>query len=294
MQLSQTVSQHVFEPCFSCIAAQSLREDDTSPKMDAAAVSAALGEALSAAGVPALDEAVHSYVVSLAGILIASRAFEASQWNKGLGPYLETPLSKKEAATVIKGLCDRCTPHDSSDDDDDDDGEGEELCHCKFSLAYGGKILLNNAVMRLKRGRRYGLCGANGAGKSTLMKSIAAGKVEGFPPPDQLRTVYVEHDIQGSVEDLSVVQFVMADPLLAGNAEGDVAAVLGSVGFTPEMQAMPITSLSGGWKMKLALARAQMMKADILLLDEPTNHVSSTSSAVLLSLAFVKGTKPVD
>lgn len=55
--------------------------------------------------------------------------------------------------------------------------QGEELCHCKFSLAYGGKILLNNAVMRLVRGRRYGLCGANGAGKSTLMKAIAAGKV---------------------------------------------------------------------------------------------------------------------
>lgn len=48
----------------------------------------------------------------------------------------------------------------------------------------------------VQRGRRYGLCGANGVGKSTLMRAIAANKVDGFPPPDQLRTVYVEHDIQ--------------------------------------------------------------------------------------------------
>ena len=68
----------------------------------------------------------------------------------------------------------------------------------------GGKILLNGARLILKRGRRYGLCGANGVGKSTLMKAIAANKVEGFPPPDQLRTVYVEHDIQATLEELTV------------------------------------------------------------------------------------------
>ncbi len=46
-----------------------------------------------------------------------------------------------------------------------DDEEGDELCNCEFSLAYGAKILLNNAALRLKRGRRYGLCGPNGVGK---------------------------------------------------------------------------------------------------------------------------------
>ena len=45
-------------------------------------------------------------------------------------------------------------------DDDEDDGE-EELCNCEFSLGYGGRILLNNTVLRLKRGRRYGLCGVS-------------------------------------------------------------------------------------------------------------------------------------
>lgn len=41
------------------------------------------------------------------------------------------------------------------------------------------------------------------------MRAIAANKVEGFPPPDQLRTVYVEHDIQGALEDLCVVDYVL-------------------------------------------------------------------------------------
>lgn len=76
--------------------------------------------------------------------------------------------------------------------------EGEDLCNCEFSLAYGGKILLNNARLHLKRGQRYGLCGPNGAGKSTLMRAIANGQLDGFPPKSELRTVYVEHDIDAS------------------------------------------------------------------------------------------------
>jgi hypothetical protein len=48
-------------------------------------------------------------------------------------------------------------------DGDDEDGE-EELCNCEFSLGYGGRILLNNARLRLKRGRRYGLCGVSRCG----------------------------------------------------------------------------------------------------------------------------------
>ena len=66
--------------------------------------------------------------------------------------------------------------------------EGEELCNCEFSLAYGGMILLNNTKLRLHRGQRYGLCGPNGVGKTTLMRAIANGQLEGFPPGDVLNT----------------------------------------------------------------------------------------------------------
>ena len=71
----------------------------------------------------------------------------------------------------------------------EDDEEGEDLCNCEFSLAYGGKILLNNARLHMKRGQRYGLCGHNGCGKSTLMRAIANDQLEGFPPPTELKTV---------------------------------------------------------------------------------------------------------
>lgn len=66
--------------------------------------------------------------------------------------------------------------------------------------------------MRLIRGRRYGLCGPNGVGKSTLMRAIANGQVDGFPPADELRTVYVEHDIQVrlSLLGLSPMHFITA------------------------------------------------------------------------------------
>jgi elongation factor 3 len=60
--------------------------------------------------------------------------------------------------------------------------------------------------MRLIRGNRYGLCGPNGVGKSTLMRAIANGQVDGFPPADELRTVYVEHDIQVGLVSLGSQQ----------------------------------------------------------------------------------------
>lgn len=55
-----------------------------------------------------------------------------------------------------------------------------------------------------------------------------------------------------------------------------IAAQLREVGFDDERQAHTVGSLSGGWKMKLELARAMLYKADLLMLDEPTNHVSLT------------------
>jgi elongation factor 3 len=58
------------------------------------------------------------------------------------------------------------------------------------------------------------LCGPNGCGKSTLMKAINNGQVENFPPPEELRTVYVEHDIQGDIGDTKVVPFIMQNEVI--------------------------------------------------------------------------------
>ncbi len=116
------------------------------------------------------------------------------------------------------------------------------------------------------------------------MRAIANGQVDGFPPKDVLRTVYVEHDIDGSLSDLSCVEFVFADEALqaAINTSRDqVVTMLASVGFDDAMQNKAVGSLSGGWKMKLALARCMLMKPDILLLDEPTNHLDVKNVAWL-------------
>merc|ERR550514_661138 len=159
---------------------------------------------------------------------------------------------------------------------DDDDDDAEELCNCQFTLAYGTKILLHNTTMRLKRGHKYGLLGGNDSGKTTLMRSIANGSVEGFPDPAVVRTVFVEADILGELSHLSCVDYIMQDPRLAGCDVQEVLKVMNSVGFTEDGKAKPynpVSTLSGGWRMKLALARAMLQKADILLMDEPTNHL---------------------
>lgn len=150
-----------------------------------------------------------------------------------------------------------------------------EIVNTDFSLAYGGMLLLSHTNITLHKGHRYGLCGRNGAGKSTLMRSIAEGKLEGFPSKDQLKTCFVEHN-QGEDADLSILEFVSKDPELAASGQERISEVLSEVGFTagPQgRQSEKVGSLSGGWKMKLALARAMLMGADVLLLDEPTNHL---------------------
>ncbi|KAF4418854.1 elongation factor 3 [Fusarium austroafricanum] len=164
----------------------------------------------------------------------------------------------------------------------EDDGE-VEIVNADFSLAYGGMLLLSHTNLRLLKGHRYGLCGRNGAGKSTLMRSIANGKLEGFPPQDVLRTCYVEHN-QGEDADISILEFVAKDPEIATQGRERISEVLAEFGFTagPEgRQSERVGSLSGGWKMKLALARAMLQRADVLLLDEPTNHLDVANIAWL-------------
>lgn len=150
-----------------------------------------------------------------------------------------------------------------------------EIVNTDFSLAYGGMLLLSHTNITLHKGHRYGLCGRNGAGKSTLMRSIAEGKLEGFPSKDELKTCFVEHN-QGEDADLSILEFTAKDPELAASGRERISEVLSEVGFTAGpggRQEEKVGSLSGGWKMKLALARAMLMSADVLLLDEPTNHL---------------------
>ncbi|KAE8360437.1 P-loop containing nucleoside triphosphate hydrolase protein [Aspergillus caelatus] len=194
-----------------------------------------------------------------------------------VAPYLRGLLSEDKHDAVASALQAHFIEEDHRKfgKPEPDDPNEVEIVNANFSLAYGGMLLLNHTNLRLLKGHRYGLCGRNGAGKSTLMRSIANEKLEGFPPQDVVRTCFVEHN-QGEDADLSIIEYVSKDPKIAEAGQEHISQVLLEFGFTdgPEgRQSQRVGSLSGGWKMKLALARAMLMKADVLLLDEPTNHL---------------------
>ncbi|KAI8342683.1 P-loop containing nucleoside triphosphate hydrolase protein [Chlamydoabsidia padenii] len=239
---------------------------------------------------------IRKYMIELSLALVFGKNFHRDQWIDAIAPQAATWLlvtgrdteewgaehdaHAEKLALAALASCEEAVAQRDADEEEDD--EGEELCNCEFSLAYGAKILLNRTALRLKRGRRYGLCGANGCGKSTLMRAIANEQVEGFPPKSVLKTVYVEHDIDGSQADTSLIDFIIASDGVETKDRDQVHKILRDYGFTEEMvSSMPIGALSGGWKMKLALARAMLMNADILLLDEPTNHLDVVNVAWL-------------
>ncbi|MGG5823163.1 ABC-F family ATP-binding cassette domain-containing protein [Falsiroseomonas sp. HW251] len=171
-----------------------------------------------------------------------------------------------------------------------------------LTLRVGGRALLEGAEMTLDTGRRLGLVGRNGAGKSTLLKAIT-GEIQ--PDGGEVRLAararlgHVAQEAPGG--DGSLLDAVLAadteraallaeveghpDPhrmaeiherliaIRADAAPARAAAILAGLGFDAEAQARPLSSYSGGWRMRVALARALFLEPDLLLLDEPTNHL---------------------
>jgi elongation factor 3 len=220
---------------------------------------------------PALE-----YVSAIAGQLIDEKDADAMIWTQSLKPYLAAIIGESDAQPVIDALRKRASPGAEEEDEAEADDEvGEDLCNCTFNLAYGAKILLNQTHLRLKRGQRYGLCGPNGSGKSTLMRAINNEQVEGFPKKSEVKTVFVEHDLDSADTEQTTIAWTMKKLAEVGvtTSQADVEKQLSEFGFTDAMTSNLITALSGGWKMKLALARAVFESPDILLLDEPTNHL---------------------
>merc|ERR1711874_847369 len=188
----------------------------------------------------------------------------------------------------------------------DDDEASPDLYKGSFSLAYGTVTLLRDAKLHLKKNKFYGLLGPTNCGKTTLMRAISQEKVEGFPKRDELITIFVEHDIHeveieppseewptGKLNiDLSGWEFVQhicnvfykKEPPLD---EDTCVKTLGEIGFKNAKTGVnvtaaadmnnPITTYSGGWKVKMQLACAQLINADILMIDDPTGHLDVKS-----------------
>jgi elongation factor 3 len=213
------------------------------------------------------------HTINLVWNLVKNEIKDDGTWLKCMEPYLKYIVTDEEKRQKIiqeikEIIIKTITVVEYNPEDDE-----ENLCDCVFSLAYGTRVLLHQTPFKVKIGRKYGLVGPNGAGKSTLMKAIANKNLQEFP--ESLKSVYVEHDIQGNHSEMSVLEYVANDAkvLELGITNLQIIDGLKSVGFEDNMINGPVTALSGGWRMKLALTRAMLLNPDMLLLDEPTNHL---------------------
>ena len=179
------------------------------------------------------------------------------------------------------------------------------LALTNIALRRGRKVLIENASMQIHAGQRMGVIGANGCGKSSLF-AMLLGELE----PDDGELVLDAHDVIAHVaqqsphsdrtavdyvldgdEELRAVQAAIADgeadaenpdlhllyermeAIDGFTAESRASRLLHGLGFAPEEYRKPVNAFSGGWRMRLNLARALMCRSDVLLLDEPTNHL---------------------
>jgi ATP-binding cassette subfamily F protein 3 len=174
-----------------------------------------------------------------------------------------------------------------------------------ITLRRGTKVLLDGASVTLNPGEKVGLVGRNGAGKSSLFALLDGSLHEDggeFYVPAQWRVGQVAQDMPETTQ--SATDFVIEGdlPLVAARVEvaaaeesgdGDrmahaymdlhdagehdaaarAQALILGLGFQTAELERPVNSFSGGWRMRLQLARALMCPADLLLLDEPTNHL---------------------
>lgn len=157
-----------------------------------------------------------------------------------------------------------------------------------ISKAFGATPLFSDISFTVSEGDRIGLIGPNGAGKSTLLK-VLAGEEDADAGDVALRkrarVGYVKQESEFAV-GLTVRDVLEAALRRAHVAEAEREGLLretsGRIGF-PALDA-EAAKLSGGWRKRLAIAEAVVMRPDVLLLDEPTNHLDLAGIAWLETL----------
>jgi ATP-binding cassette subfamily F protein 2 len=173
----------------------------------------------------------------------------------------------------------------------------------QFSMSVYGKEFINDTKLELTFGRRIGLIGQNGSGKSTMLAAIAAREI---PIPKHVDMCFL--DSEAKPEEVTAIQAVvdvvakeherlseLVNMLIEEDAEknADMLGAIGEkldkmepetfepracellhgLGFTEKMMHKFTKDMSGGWRMRVALAQALFVEPSLLLLDEPTNHL---------------------
>ncbi|MCH2006784.1 ATP-binding cassette domain-containing protein [Acinetobacter ursingii] len=174
----------------------------------------------------------------------------------------------------------------------------------QFSIRRGGRVLFQKASMQLHPGWKIGLTGVNGAGKSTLFSALLGGMEAdsgSLSRPNVWTVAHMAQEIKAL--DMKAIDFVLSgdeeywkiqhqldhpeqlsndelahlysrfDEINGYSASAKASQLMAGLGFFEYQSQLDVSSFSGGWRMRLNLARTLMSRSDLLLLDEPTNHL---------------------